>query len=108
MRKDRTLRLLSLAASFGTGTWTATDIGIELAGYGVPLTLTVGCALTVCASVTTFGTSVADALTTATYRCPAPGCSFKAQVRHASPGMSRRWQEIAAAHPGHELSRRGT
>ncbi|MGJ5898486.1 hypothetical protein ACSCBZ_42055 [Streptomyces niveiscabiei] len=36
---------------------------------------------------------------TTTHRCTA--CSFTVRLTRATPGESRRWQEIAAAHPDH-------
>ena len=95
--RRRVASVLLIAAALAMGA----AIGVRLAAYGVPDALLAACALSAASSSLWLLTRIEQAQTTTTHRCTAPRCTFQARVRHADAAESRRWQEIAAAHPRH-------
>ncbi|MFJ9088722.1 hypothetical protein ACIRL3_40570 [Streptomyces sp. NPDC102384] len=79
----------------------ATSTGMRLHSYAVPLGLLITCVLAVASSALWLLSKVAEAAESTVHRCTAEGCTFQVRVRHGSAADSRRWQEIAAAHPTH-------
>ncbi len=94
-------RRLVLPAAAVAGVVVAVSTGLRLSAYHVPASLTVSCVLATLTSTVWLIAHVADALTSTTHRCPAPGCDFQVRLRGTGAAESRRWQEVAAEHPGH-------
>ncbi|WP_333740847.1 hypothetical protein [Streptomyces sp. IBSBF 2806] len=77
----------------------AIAIGVQLSGYGVPLSLLLACCLSCLATFSSLLFRLIAALSTTTHRCARPGCDFRVSLAHTDAAESRRWQEIAAQHP---------
>ncbi|MBZ4322486.1 hypothetical protein [Streptomyces huiliensis] len=95
------VRWLVLGGAVAVAGAISLDTGLQLAACRVPGPALVICVLSVFTTLTAAGDVLADALTTTTYRCPVPGCSFRARLRTTDPGALRRGQEAAASHPIH-------
>ncbi|MEU3353792.1 hypothetical protein [Streptomyces sp. NPDC037389] len=78
------------------------DYAYELDAHHVPLLTMVACCLAIFASVYTAVRWFVEVLSATTHKCRAAGCGFRVRVSSTDPGESRRWQEIAAAHPVHD------
>ncbi|MFJ2816233.1 hypothetical protein [Streptomyces sp. NPDC087294] len=76
-------------------------VGIRLHAHHLPWSLLLACTLAVFGSVADTLTRVVEGWSTTTHRCTVPGCGFTVQLAHTTPAENRRWQETAAAHPGH-------
>ncbi|MGA5130821.1 hypothetical protein ACPCTO_13530 [Streptomyces olivoreticuli] len=98
LKLQRRLRL-PVAAAVGAAVGVA--IGLRLRPYGVPLSLTLVCALAIFANVTATVNHLAEAAASTTHRCTVPGCDFRVRLSDPTAAESRRWQEAAAAHPTH-------
>ncbi|WP_405838400.1 hypothetical protein OG528_12675 [Streptomyces platensis] len=95
-------RYLALSASVIVGAATGITYAVRLADYGVPISLSLSCALSVFAVTMWLAGRVADALSPATtHRCAAAGCDFQVRLQGTGAAESRKWQEIAASHPDH-------
>ena len=79
----------------------AASIGVRLAGYGVPFALLLACGLSCMATFSRLFFHVIDAWSTTTHRCTRRGCDFRVRLTHTDAAESRRWQEVAGAHPDH-------
>ncbi|MGH4030854.1 hypothetical protein ACQB60_18160 [Actinomycetota bacterium Odt1-20B] len=79
----------------------AVSIGMRLRSYGVPIGLITPCVLAVLSSALWLLMDVSKALASTVHRCTVKGCTFEVRVQNADAAESRRWQEIAAAHPNH-------
>lgn len=79
----------------------AASVGLRLHSYAVPLHLLIPCVLAVASSALWLLSKAAEAFESTVHRCTASGCTFQVRVRNGSAAESRRWQEIAAAHPTH-------
>ncbi|MBT2383099.1 hypothetical protein [Streptomyces sp. ISL-11] len=99
-------RHLRLPAAALVGAAVAWSIGIRLRAYDVPMSINWACALALFANVTLSVNHLAEAASTTTHRCRVPGCSFRVRLWDVDAAESRRWQEAAAAHPGHALTQR--
>ncbi|MCX4557469.1 hypothetical protein OHA02_14790 [Streptomyces phaeochromogenes] len=97
-RRRRIVSLLTVACALAVGA----SIGVRLAAYGVPFALLTACVLGIASSSLWLFSRIEAALTSTTHRCTAPSCTFQVRMRHVSAAESRRWQEIAAAHPTHD------
>ncbi|GHC33129.1 hypothetical protein LE181_17870 [Streptomyces sp. SCA3-4] len=95
------LRWIGPAAAITVGAVAAADYAWQLATHGVPVLINVACTLAIYATVHTAVRRAVDELLATTHRCPVPGCRFRIRLVNPDPGESRRWQEIAAAHPLH-------
>ncbi|MEU1309636.1 hypothetical protein ABZ419_12180 [Streptomyces cinnamoneus] len=96
------LRRFSSPLAVVAGTLTGGGYARQLITCGVPALLTIGCALAVFAVVHTAVGTLLEWLCGEKYRCKAPGCGFHVRLPGTDAGESRRWQEIAAAHPTHD------
>ncbi|MFF2252478.1 hypothetical protein [Streptomyces sp. NPDC058142] len=96
-QRRRIVSLLQVGVSLAVGV----AISIRLASYGVPFFLLTACALGTAGSVLSALLNIEQARVATTHRCTAPGCDFRVRIQHSDAGESRRWQEIAAAHPTH-------
>jgi uncharacterized membrane protein YcfT len=92
---------LAVVAGVAAGLWYVRP----LASYGVPVYLVVGYALAVFTVFRDGVSALLERLASQTYRCPAPDCGFRVRLTGTDPGESRRWQEIATAHPTHNHHR---
>ncbi|TBO57022.1 hypothetical protein EYS09_24785 [Streptomyces kasugaensis] len=77
----------------------AAAYGVQLASYNVPLPPTVACAGCIFAVGFTSLHRAVKTWSSTTHRCTE--CDFTVRLRGADAAESRRWQEIAASHPGH-------
>ncbi|MEU7177251.1 MULTISPECIES: hypothetical protein [Streptomyces] len=98
-------RLLLLSAELAAGTAMAVATVVDLAPYRLPGHLAFTCVGGVSASAVWLTSYVLNTVVTTTHRCTAPDCTYTIRVRGTTSAESRRWQEIAADHPGHHLSR---
>ncbi|WP_327355013.1 hypothetical protein [Streptomyces sp. NBC_01304] len=79
-------------------------ISVRLDSYGVPISLVIPCGLGVVSSGMSMLSQLTQARAGTLHRCPAEGCAFSVRVENVDAAESRRWQEIAAAHPAHPLA----
>ncbi|MEU2873499.1 hypothetical protein ABZ769_30580 [Streptomyces olivoreticuli] len=100
------LRRLRLPAAALVGAVVGADIGLRLCSYGVPVSLAVACALAVFANISAAVSHLIETASSTTHRCTVPGCTFRVRLTDPTAVESRRWQEAAAAHPGHVHTRR--
>ncbi|WP_405654466.1 hypothetical protein OHU25_32440 [Streptomyces sp. NBC_00117] len=100
MTKQQRRRIISLL-QVGVALAVGAAISIRLSTYDVPFFLLTACALGTAGSVLSALLNIEQAWTATTHRCTAPGCDFRVRIQHSDAGESRRWQEIAAAHPTH-------
>ncbi|MGW6138091.1 hypothetical protein [Streptomyces sp. NPDC055140] len=103
MTKQQRRRIVS-PLEIGVALAVGAAISIRLASYGVPFFLLTACALGTACSVLSALLNIEQAWTATTHRCTAPGCDFRVRIQHADAMESRRWQEIAAAHPRHDAA----
>ncbi|MBA6433859.1 hypothetical protein [Streptomyces sp. GMR22] len=80
----------------------AAYIGYQLDSYGVPLVMTVASSLAMFLAFRDAIHQFTGVARAVTHRCPDRGCDFMVRLTGASAAESRRWQEIAAAHPRHQ------
>ncbi|NEB75299.1 hypothetical protein G3I40_08650 [Streptomyces sp. SID14478] len=102
MDRNPTWRRITGVLIIGFALAVALSIGVQLHSYAVPLGLLAPCVLGVFSCALWLLLRVAEAAESTVHRCTAPGCTFQVRMRHASAAESRRWQEIAAAHPTHD------
>ncbi|WP_217234957.1 hypothetical protein [Streptomyces sp. AC555_RSS877] len=74
-------------------------IGVQLSGYGVPVSLLLACCLSCVATFSSLLFRVIGAWSTTTHRCTRPGCDFRVSLTRTDSADNRRWREIAAHHP---------
>ncbi|MFA3838628.1 hypothetical protein [Streptomyces aureus] len=101
MTKERRRRIVSLL-EIGVCIAVGAAISFRLAPYDLPFFLHAACVLGTAGSALSALLNIEQAWTATTHRCTAPGCDFRVRIQHADAGESRRWQEIAAAHPRHD------
>ncbi|MFF7348737.1 hypothetical protein ACFZA4_34415 [Streptomyces antimycoticus] len=77
----------------------AACIGYQLDTYDVPLSMTLASSLAMFLAFRDTIHQLTGASRAVTHRCPNRGCDFMVRLTGASAAESRRWQEIAAAHP---------
>ncbi|MGW2364818.1 hypothetical protein ACWCZ5_04440 [Streptomyces sp. NPDC001667] len=95
------LRRFNTPLSVVTGAVVGGQYAHQLLAYGVPVSLTAGCALAIFAAVRVAVGALLERLSGETYRCEVTGCGFRVRLTGTDAGESRRWQEIALAHPTH-------
>ncbi|MFI1183338.1 hypothetical protein ACH4UT_27840 [Streptomyces sp. NPDC020799] len=96
------LRRCAVPAAFAVGAALGVYQARELFAYGVPASVAAASVLTVSACVYVTVRQFLEALLAETHRCRVEGCTFRARLTCPDAGESRRWQEIAAAHPAHD------
>ncbi|WP_058046266.1 hypothetical protein [Streptomyces roseifaciens] len=99
-------RHIRIAIALCAGAGMAVAMWARLSPYGLPWSLTLSCVVAVSGTISAATLHLTEMFAVTTHRCKAPGCRYIVRVTGVDAAESRRWQEIAAAHPGHQLPRR--
>ncbi|MEU7163848.1 hypothetical protein AB0A70_04280 [Streptomyces morookaense] len=97
------LRRLAFPLALLTAAAVGSEDARQLVARHVPWALTAECALAVFATVEVAVRELLLRLCGETHRCRIDGCRFRIRLTCPNAVQSRRWQEIAAAHPTHRL-----
>ncbi|GAB2891666.1 hypothetical protein [Streptomyces mayteni] len=98
MKKHRSNHILAAGAALA-GVGMAWLMYEGLREYDVPFVLAFCIAVVMGLDTLNSVFNIATRARTITHRCTEPDCTFRVSVTAVDAAESRRWQEIAAAHP---------
>ncbi|MER7412968.1 hypothetical protein [Streptomyces cacaoi] len=93
----QTRNLLPFFLGIPMAAWVAWD----LRGYGLPADSVLAVGLMAWACFSRAADLLISARTQTVHRCPDSRCSFSVRLSGVDAAESRRWQEVAHAHPHH-------